>query len=176
MNRLADRLGPLEVRRRRHRRLAFVALGVLAVAAVLVAVGGDDDPGTAGPPTTVGQIDRDALAAADSLEEVCTVSNGQLTAAYNALLADNVSPTAARDFLGGAFVDLARLRSDALRERVPGADVVAVLDEFDAVVDGVEDDPDAALLANPFEAVNGRWRDAGLGACAIDPTTVLGDV
>lgn len=169
--RIARRLGGPAARRRRHRRFAVGAAIVALVAGVLlVAGGGDDGDGGAdgaGPATSLPD---------DPVARVCVASNAEIGTAQAALLAGNDAPGAVAGFLGDAFVDLARARAEAIRALDPPAapEVLDLLDDHDAVVGAIEADPEAAAAApaNPFEELNGRWRDLGLAECAIDSGTV----
>ena len=129
---------------------------LLVIAGVLVLAGGADD----------GDEDVSAIALA------CQASNEEIATAQSALLRDNDAPDAAEIFLGDAFVDLARDRSAAIRALEPSPEVLALLDEFDAVVDAIEADPSIGLGADPFEAVDARWVELGLPDCAIGTGTV----
>lgn len=173
MSRIARRLGGLATRRRRHRRFAVAALLLLAVGAILVVAGsGDDDEPESSSPTTEQQQTSD-----DPVEQICLDNAMEIDTARRALLTDNTAPEAVEGFLGDAFVDLARDRSDAIRalRPEPDAEVLAVLGEFDAVVDAVEADPSIGLGANPFVEVDERWRALGLGGCAMGGGTVQSD-
>ncbi|MBA2280092.1 MAG: hypothetical protein M3527_09705 [Actinomycetota bacterium] len=159
---LSRRLGGPDARRRRHRLALVGAAALLVVAGALWFLGGDEgDEGDSG-------ADRDTLLAA------CAESNESIGAAQRALLGGNDAPNAVEGFLGDAFVDLVRDRTAAARAVGPSGDVEAVLQDQDAVIDEIERDPAAAAgsVTNPFEAVNQRWRELGLAACAIDASTV----
>jgi hypothetical protein len=163
--RIARRLGGPTTRRRRHRRLALVGVLVVGIALVLlVAGGGDDGDGETATPTTV--LSDDPVARA------CQLSNAEIATAQRALLGDNDAPGAAEGFLADAFVDLTRDRSDAIRATQPSAEVLAVLDEFDAVVDAIEADPTIGLGADPFEQVDEQWQALGLDECMMGGGTV----
>ena len=171
MNRIARRLGGRGTRRRRHRRFALVAVLLVGVSAILIVAGsGDDGEPEAAPTTTAATTD-------DPVERICLDNAAEIDTARRALLTDNTSPGAVEGFLQNAFVDLARDRSAAIRALQPPVepDVLAVLDEFDAVVDAVEADPSIGVGANPFQAVDQRWRDVGLGGCAMAGNSVEGD-
>jgi hypothetical protein len=162
--RIQRRLGGPAARRRRHRRVTLV-LSLLLVTGLVLVLAPPGDDGTPDP------------AGAD-VATICLASNEQIATAQSALLRDNDNPGAIEGFLGDAFVDLARARAAAIRdaEPPPGADVLDVLAEFDAIVDAIEADPASATgLENPFETVNQRWVALGLDGCAIDSSTVQSD-
>jgi hypothetical protein len=100
---------------------------------------------------------------------VCRASNEEIATAQRALLEDNEAPGAAEGFLGDAFVDLTRDRSAAIRsvQPPPPADVLAVLTEFDAVVDAIEADPSIGIERDPFAEVDPQWVALGLSDCQI---------
>ena len=131
---------------------------LLAIGGALVLAGGDDDDSDDG----------------SGIAPVCQRSNEEIATAQSALLRDNEAPNAAEIFLGDAFVDLTRDRSAAIRavEPPPSPEVLAVLDQFDAVVDAIEADPTIGLGSDPFEAVDARWVELGLPDCAIGAGTV----
>ena len=109
----------------------------------------------------------------DAVGAACRASNEEIATAQRALLEGNEAPGAVEGFLGDAFVDLARDRAAAIRATSPPADILAIVEGHDAVVDAIEADPGAAAgVENPFAAVNERWRAAGLVDCAIDASTV----
>lgn len=141
------------------------------VAVVLLVAGSGDGRGdgeeTAGRPS-------EAVSTGEPVVDACRASNVEIATAQRALLAGNDSPGAVEGFLGDAFVDLTRDRSQALRALDPEPEVLDLLDEQDGVVDAIAADPAAAAAAetNPFDAVNRRWRDLGLAECAIDSSTV----
>jgi len=175
---IARRLGGPDARRRRHRRVAALLGGLLVVALVLLLVapaddgnGDGDGAGEAAATTTV-----PAGRGATDVASVCRASNVEIGTAQQALLGGNEAPDAVEGFLADAFVDLTRRRADAIRaaDPPPSEAVLALVAEHDAVVDAIEADPAAAASSptNPFEALNRRWRDAGLADCAIDTSTV----
>ena len=132
---------------------------VAVIAGVLVVAGGtdgDDEP----DPVSVG---------ADPIARVCQLSNDEIATAQRALLRDNDAPGAVEGFLGDAFVDLGRDRAAAIRatDPPPAPEVLAVLDDFDAVVDAIEADPSIGLDRDPFEAVDARWHEIGLDDCMM---------
>jgi hypothetical protein len=125
---------------------------------------------------TDGDGDRDGgpAVAADSIAGTCQQSNEQIATARRALLRDNDAPGAVEGFLADAFVDLSRDRSAAIRalEPPPAPEVVAVLDDFDDVIDAIEADPSIGVGSDPFESVDARWRELGLDDCAMGADTV----
>ena len=162
---IARRLGGPAARRRRHRRVAL-ALALLAViAGVLVVAGGSDDDDRGGQPVATG---------GEPIARVCQLSNTEIATAQRALLRDNDAPGAVEGFLGDAFVDLSRDRSAAIRavDPPPAPEVLAVLDDFDAVVDAIEDDPAIGVGTDPFVDVDARWEELGLPDCAMGAGTV----
>lgn len=174
--RIAHRLGGLATRRRRHRRVATAGLVGALVAIVLVigGSGGDDDTTDAAPgssPTTDTTIDPGID---DPILRACYENDRELEVARGALLRGNTAPRAAEEFLADAFVDLMRDRSAAIRavEPPPSEQVLAVLDEFDAVVDAIEAEPSIGVGADPFVEVNEQWRAVGLDGCIIGSSTV----
>ena len=157
--RIARRLGGPADRRRRHQRVAVALVVLFAIAGALLLVSDGDGDG-----------DGD-----DPISRACQRSNTEIATAQRALLEDNTAPGAAEGFLADAFVDLTRDRSAAIRavDPRPSPEVVAVLDEFDAVVDAIEADPSIGLGgADPFTDVDARWVDLGLDECAIGGGTV----
>jgi hypothetical protein len=162
--RIARRLGGPTARRRRHRRLALAGVLVVGIALVLLVAGGDDgDDETATPTTALSD---------DPVVRACQLSNAEIATAQRALLGDNDAPGAAEGFLADAFVDLTRDRSAAIRATQPSAEVLAVVDDFDAVVDAIEADPTIGLGADPFEQVDEQWQALGLDECMIGGGTV----
>ena len=132
-----------------------------AVGAALLLVGDDESS-------------DDVATGADPVSRACQRSNDEIATAQRALLRDNDAPGAAEGFLADAFVDLSRDRSAAIRalEPPPSPEVLAVLDDFDAVVDAIEAEPSIGLGRDPFEAVDARWVELGLPDCAIGAGTV----
>lgn len=173
MSRIARRLGGRATRRRRHRRFALGAAVLLGLAGILIVAGAEDgadeDGAVAGPATTA--------VPADPVERICVENAAEIDTARRALLQDNTAPGAVEGFLADAFVDLARDRSEAIRAVQPPVDpeVLAVLEQFDDVVDSVEADPGTGVGSNPFAAVDERWRALGLGGCAMGGNNVQGD-
>jgi hypothetical protein len=163
-SRIARRLGGPNARRRRHRRVALLVVGLLVLGGVLMLIGDGDG---AREPTA-----PDVPTALVDVAAACRASNEEIGTAQRALLGDNDAPDAIEGFLGDAFVDLTRDRAAAIRAVGPPPDVVALVDEHDRVVDAVEADPAAAVETNPFDDLNQRWRDLRLGDCAIDSSTV----
>jgi hypothetical protein len=175
--RIARRLGGPATRRRRHRRVAVGVLVLAVLAAGLIVVGGaieGDDGGDGDERAETAAEDTPTTEDAPrTVEEACLASNEQIGIAQRALLRDNPAPNAIPEFLGDAFVDLARERAATIRSLDPPPDVLAIVDAHDAVVDAIEADPEAASgMENPFAEVNQRWRDAGLDECVIDASTV----
>lgn len=161
---VARRLGGPTARRRRHRRVALAGVVLAAVAGILVVAGSGSDEGDAAP--------TEATLPSDPVLRACAESDAEIDAARGGLLRDNDSAEAVEGFLGDAFVDLARDRATAIRATDPSPEVLAVLEEFDAVVDAIEADPSVGVGADPFAAVNDRWRDVGLAGCVIGASTV----
>src|SRR5690606_35158291 len=103
-------------RRRRHVRVAVAGIVLLIVAGVLILIGSDDGP--------------NPVAAA------CTDSNEEIATAGRVLVDDAGNPEAAAEgFLADAFVDLLRDRAAAVRALDPGDEVLALVDEWDAIAD-----------------------------------------
>jgi len=165
--RIARRLGGPDARRRRHRRVALLAVVLLGVGGALVLLGADDD-GPGEQPETAGEVPAELAGVAAA----CRASNVDIGTAQRALLRDNDAPGAVEGFLGDAFVDLTRDRAADIRALDPPPEVAALVDEHDRIVEAIEDDPAAAVAANPFDALNQLWRELGLGDCAIDSSTV----
>ena len=113
----------------------------------------------------------------DGVAAACRASNEEIATAQRALLQDNDAPGAAEGFLGDAFVDLSRDRSAAIRavRPPPPSEVLALLDEFDAVVDAIEANPSIGIDSDPFAAVDPRWRELGLPDCEIGASTVTAE-
>lgn len=140
---------------------------LVAVAGVLVIAGSGDDDGDDGAATASSTSLPD-----DPVLRACAASDVEIDAARGGLLRDNESPESVEAFLSDAFVDLARDRAAAIRATGPSPEVLAVLEEFDAVVDAIEADPSVGIGTDPFAAVNERWRDVGLAGCVIGASTV----
>lgn len=172
---IARRLGGPATRRRRHRRVAAALLAVAAVAVVLIVLGGGggDDPGDRTGEVATGEGTTATTEPPATVEEACLANNQEIGTARRALLRDNETPRAIVEFLGGAFVDLTRERSELIRSVDPPPEVLAVVDAHDQVVDAIDADPESAAgTENPFAEVNQRWRDLGLDECVIDASTV----
>jgi hypothetical protein len=135
------------------------------LAGVLIVAGSGNDGGDGE------QVD----AGADPITLACRRSNEDLATAQRALLGDNDAPGAVEGFLADAFVDLARDRSTAIRATEPAAEVLAVVDAFDAVVDAIEADPSTGVGTDPFASVDARWQELGLDECAMGAGTVAGE-
>ena len=137
--------------------MALVVVVLAVLGAGLVVAGSPDGDG-----------ELDAVAAA------CRASNEDIATAQRALLQDNEAPGAAEGFLGDAFVDLARDRSAAIRsvQPPPSSEVLALLDEFDVVVDAIEANPSIGIASDPFAAIDPRWRELGVSDCEIGASTV----
>ena len=135
----------------------MAGIGLLVVAGVLIAVDSSSDD----------ERDGDVIAA-------CEASNEEVATAHRALLDDNDAPGAVEGFLGDAFVDLARDRSASIRATSPDDEVLAVLEDFDAVVDDIEADPSIGVGRDPFEVVDRQWAELGLGECDFGGGTVAG--
>lgn len=141
--------------------LALVLLAVIA--GVLVVAGSASDDDDDAPPSA---------AAGAPITRACELSNEEIATAQRALLRDNDAPGAVEGFLADAFVDLSRDRSAAIRATEPAPEVLAVLDDFDTVVDAIEAEPSTAIGVDPFEAVDARWVELGLPACVMGAGTV----
>ena len=165
-NRIARRLGGPTARRRRHRRVALVVVLLAVLGAGLVVAGSGDD---GDEDDEVAVVDDDPVAAA------CRASNEEIATAQRALLENNEAPGAAEGFLGDAFVDLTRDRAASIRALAPPAEVLAVLDEFDAVIDAIEADPSIGVTSDPFAAVDPRWVELGLHDCQIGGASTVPD-
>ena len=137
--------------------MAVLAVVLVAVAGVLVVAGSRDDDGDDG---------------GGDIAAACRASNARIATAQRALLEDNEAPDRFELFLGDAFVDLMRDRSAAIRALEPSAEVLAVLDEHDAVVDAVEADPETYVFEDPFADVDARWQALELDDCIVVASTV----
>lgn len=167
--RIARRLGGPATRRRRHRRVALLAALVTTAGVGLFAIGSGERGENGG---------EEAVTAGDPVAAACRASNEDIGTAQQALLRDNETHAAVVGFFADAFVDLARDRAAAIRaaDPPPSAEVLALVERHDAIVDGIEADPEtAAGLTNPFDALNEEWRSLGLDDCAIDSSTVPQD-
>ena len=158
--------GPAE-RRQRHRRFVLVAVVLLLVAGALVVLGGDDgedrDDGDA-PTGTTEAVETFATAA-----EACTAFEQRLLDEFELSFPEGPpTPEAEAEYLSHAFADTTEELVAALRSLDPAGAEPAV-DELDALVQQLRDDPSIGVGVNPFAArVAPAFDAAGLPECGSE--------
>jgi len=161
---IARALGGPAARRRRHRRFVLLAVVLLLVAGALVVLGDDDaEDGDAGTGTT------EAAETFGTAAEACTAFEQRLLDEFELSFPEGApTPEAEAEYLSRAFADTTGELVETLRSLdPPGAG--AAIDELDALVQQLRENPTIGVGANPFAAaVAPAFDAAGLPECGSE--------
>jgi hypothetical protein len=153
---ISRRLGDPGTRRRRHRRFALAAVALLAVAAVLVFVlGEDEDSGFPSAATTTCQEYADRI----RREFALSFPEGAAPAEAEA------------EYLSHAFADTMTDLVEALRALEGSEEAASEIDALEARIEEIRADPATFVAAreDPFAAdVAPGFDDVGLSACGSE--------
>ena len=153
---LGARLGDTSTRRRRHIRIAILAVALLAIAAVLVFLVDDDD----------GSDDFATGATAE-----CEAFSDRLANEYELSFPEG-APTeeAIAEYLSHAFADTMDELVVALRALEPTGDEAAAVDALDARIQEVRADPGPYARQEVFvgDGTSEQFDELGIPACGSD--------
>lgn len=154
---LGERLGDADTRRRRHIRFAIIAATLLAIAAILVFLVGDDEPA----PTDF----------TDAASAECEAFSERLANEYELSFPEGPPNQAAvAEYISRAFADTMDDLVASLRA-LEGSEVAAdALDALDARIQELRTDPEPYASGEAFllDGIAEDFDELGLTACGSD--------
>lgn len=153
---VSSRLGDASTRRRRHIRFAILAAVLLALAAVLVFVVGDDDGS--------GDFVTEANATCEEFSE-------RLADEFELSFPEGTpNDDAVAEYLSHAFADTMDDLVAELRLLEPDPDAAAVIDDLEVRIDEVRADPMPYATNEAFvgDGISEQFDELGLTACGSD--------